>query len=78
MLNVDQMIDEYSYGTASTHLRKAVDWISNNAGNVDLSEFKAPDFLGMPKDISKKLTHMDIDFIQLYGNDYVVNSSPSP
>ena len=78
MINVDQMLNDYSYGPASTHLRKAVEWLSENTSDVDMSEFKSPDFLGMPRDLSKKLSHHDVDFIQLCGNDYTISDSPAP
>lgn len=79
-IDIEQMAADYPYGVCSTHLKKALEWISENVESPDLTTFSSPDFLGMPKELSKKLSHGDIDYIQLYGNDYtyVASSELSP
>lgn len=70
-IDVEQMAADYPYGICSTHLKKALAWLSENSIETDYTEFKGPDYFGMPKELYKKLAHMDIDYIQLYGNDYL-------
>ena len=75
--NTEQMIEEYPFEICSTHFKKALDWISNNCENVDFSLFEGPDYIGMPKELYKKLSHDDRSYIQLYGNEYVIRDDPS-
>lgn len=74
-IDIEQMAAEYPYGVCSTHLKKALEWISENVESPDLSTFEGPDFLGLPKELSKKLSLGDVNYIQLYGNDYAYSES---
>lgn len=62
-------ISEYPYGKVTKTLKKAVNWLNTNKKLVkskqkDCYEFDYPDYWGMPKSISYRLSSSEVDWIQ--------------
>ncbi len=74
--DLERMVEDYTFDKCSTHLVKALTWLQENCESIDFELFGNEEFYGMPKELYKKLSQDDISYIQLYGNDYLLDSTP--
>jgi hypothetical protein len=59
-------INNYRYGGITKTLEKAALWLNANRGNLKrkFTEFDYPEYCGMPKNISHRLSTDEVDFLQ--------------
>lgn len=59
-------IASYSYGNVTKTFRKAITWLNRRKKSfiIQPGYFDFPDYWGMPKSISSRLTGDQVDFLQ--------------
>lgn len=54
-------IDDFPYGKPSVYLKKAINWLNKHTCKY---EFDFPNYGGMPKSISDRLSSDEVDWLQ--------------
>ena len=57
-------IEEYRYGKITKTLRNAISYINDEGISGDCMYFDYPDYGGLPKYISSRLSSDEVDFLQ--------------